>query len=88
MIGYWEREILLKQVTIKFFSDLNYYAPAQQKEIIVEIDDKLNVEELLDRFPGLKSAVGLILINGIKVHLKEDVYPGSVVQVYPLFGGG
>jgi molybdopterin synthase sulfur carrier subunit len=73
------------KVEIKLFASLQKFMPDAAK---VELDDNCTVLDLLQRIGINSSEVAITLVNGRHVELKQRLYEGETVAIFPPIAGG
>ena len=77
----------MEKVIIRFYEELNDFLPVKDKkrDIIVTIQDKVSVREIIRRFGVPLDEVDLILVNGESVDPTHLLVSRDRISVYPVF---
>ncbi len=77
-------------VEVRFYASLRKYHPdkGSSEALSIELGDKTNLENLLDKLKIPKEEIAVLMVNGSraeKSYLPED---GDRIGLFPLIGGG
>lgn len=56
--------------------------------IILDINDKISLSELIDKLDISRDHYHIILVNGLHVDMKTELKEGDIVAIFPPIAGG
>ncbi|MDI6845588.1 MAG: MoaD/ThiS family protein [Candidatus Saccharicenans sp.] len=76
-----------KQVTFRFYEELNDYLPedCRKRDFEVSFDRPVTVGKAIESLGVPRAEVDLILVNGRSVSFRYRLKDGDRVSVYPIF---
>jgi hypothetical protein len=79
----------MKQITVELQTSLKRLAMDTDGRVIVTLEHSATVRDALDVLGLIHGEVGLVLIDDRLVDDETQHIPaGSVLKIYPIFGGG
>lgn len=84
-VSHLKPVIMLAQIHIKFFSELNDFLPADQKNTTfnVEVKKTRSVKDLIESVGVPHPEIDLITVNGESVNFNQLIEGGEQICVYP-----
>ena len=79
----------MKRITVELQTSLKRFARDTDGRVIVALEHSATVRDALDALGLVHGEVGLVLVDDSLVDDEAQHIPaGSVLKVYPIFGGG
>jgi len=77
-------------VEVRLYASLRKYHPnkGSSEALGIELDDKTNLENLLDRLKIPKEEVAVLMVNGSRAEKSYLPENGDRIGIFPLIGGG
>ncbi len=80
----------MNTVEVRLFATLRKYHtnPGNSEAMVVELDDKVQLGNLLDKLKVPKEEVTVIMVNGKREKESYLLQEGDRIGIFPLIGGG
>ncbi len=80
----------MNTVEVRLFATLRKYhtSPGNSEAMVVELDDKTQLGNLLDKLKVPKEEVTVIMVNGRREKESYLLQEGDRIGIFPLIGGG
>ncbi len=80
----------MNTVEVRLYATLRKYhsSPGNSQAMVVELGDKAQLENLLDKLNIPREEVTVVLVNGRREEASYLLQDGDRVGIFPLVGGG
>jgi len=77
-------------VEVRLYASLRKYHPnrGSSEALIIELDDKANLANLVDKLKIPKEEIAITMVNGRQEEKSYFLQEGDRIGLFPLIGGG